>query len=79
MYTIQVVASGGGATYNICRVDTLEEGAGVVKSLEAFFKAWERSGYNPAWPACIRYFEGCDVYAEGPDGLYTYVDTWEKV
>lgn len=80
---IQVTASGGGPTYDVCRVSNLKEGTGVVKALEAIHLHWltvlksERA--RNAYPLYIQHFEGCDVYAQGQTVLFTYTDEWEEV
>lgn len=79
-FLVQVVASGGGPTYGICWVNSLEEATGVVHTLETMFLLWSQAGYPSNWPNCILHFEGCDVYARREDGaLFTYVDRWEPV
>lgn len=79
MYTVQMAVSGGGPNYDVCKVSTLEEATGVIKLMEVMFHEWERQNYPSSFPRCIRDFEGCDVYAQGPDGLFSYVDEWERV
>lgn len=79
-FLVQVVASGGGPTHDVCRVKTREQASGVVETLDALFHLWESAGYPENWPDYIRHFEGCGVYALREDGaLFSYADDWEPV
>ena len=82
MYTVQVTASGGGPTHDVCKVHNLQEATGVVKLLDELCKHWVEIPSLKAresWPLYVQHLEGSDVYARGENIIFSYADEWEEL
>ncbi len=81
MFKVYIMVSGGGPSIDVVTVNSLDEGTGVVLTIEELWKLWQKVGFPQGWPYAITHFEGCDVYAHDTqtNKRFTYTDEWELV
>ena len=83
-YRLEFVSSGDGRSFYAESVDSLEQGAEVIKEYDEAFQRWQEAGYPELdyYPVgdrlrhILRSYEGCDVFAVDleTDTMYIYDD-----